>query len=209
MTEKKLSRRKKTKKKKSSSGSSRRMRIPFYVWYVHIHSHPALSLDLYVIHSILFFHLILFYFSLSSPSVMLSSSSFLTFFVCKWNENGGFFVVGDERRFKPSSVSPFSQPSIHILWIYTHSISIDSIEVQFYAALSFTTQPRKIFAIFFLLLILYLVSGLLALFFCTKSNQYQPTKKKRKSNRTTDRMCLCVCIYTGLLLMSLTLSSIP
>lgn len=51
--------------------------------------------DLHVIHSILFFHLILFYFSLSSPSVI-----FLRFF-----SMFGVFVVGDERRFchRPSA----------------------------------------------------------------------------------------------------------
>lgn len=148
--------------------------IPFYVRYVHIFACP----DLHVIHSILFFHLILFYFSLSSPSVI--PSPFFLF----WG-----FVVGDERRFchRPSAHSANHQ---YTHYKYVYAISIDSIEVQFYAA-QFHDTNRKFCHIhsFALSLSLCLIESVLAMFFCAKSN---PCRKKFKQKYRQD-MLVCKC----------------
>lgn len=146
--------------------------IPFYVRYVHIFSCP----DLHVIHSILFFHLILFYFSLSSPSVI--PSPFFLF----WG-----FVVGDERRFchRPSAHSANHQ---YTHYKYVYAISIDSIEVQFYAA-QFHDTNRKFCHIH-------------SFAFSVSSDLYWPCSfvqsqilAEKNSNRSIDRICLCVSVH--------------
>lgn len=170
------------KKKRNKGKVEPRARdwIPFYVRYVHNFSRACLHL--HVIHSILFFHLILFHFSLSSPSVIPASPSPFS-----WMVKRGFLSLAMNVDYAIVSHSAHSANHQYTYYDCVYTQYIDRFEWGsiLCSSVSWHNAENSLSLS---------VSSVLAVFFCAKAKS-MPKKMNQTEAQTQDTVvCVCECL---------------